>query len=123
MLAGLQSYASVKVTPSANTILTATNPLGVIPKYIHITCEHNSAPYSENGYLIEGWLTGEYGSFFGKNGSTGANSVTHSVLVNQTPAAVQTHYISADTISIYKGNGTVSGRWHTGTEYTVHCYA
>ena len=119
----LKKYAQVKVTPSDITILTVTNPLSVVPKYVHITCAHDSAPYASNGYLKELWATPKQGGSLGTNGSNGVNTYRLFTPVSQIPTSIEKFYLSSDTISFYKANGSISGRWHTDTEYTVHIYA
>ena len=119
----LKKYAQIKVTPSSTSILTVSNLLGVIPKYIHITCPHDSAPYSSYGYIKEVFASQLFGAYIGTNGSTGRNAYNAYYPKAQTPTSQQDYYLSDSEISFYKGSGSVSGRWHTDTEYTVHIYA
>lgn len=123
MIANFTEYAEVKVTPSTITMITVQNPLGIVPKYVHITCEHDSAPYTIDGYLREVWLSQKEGMMYGTNGSDGSYHGKFLRPVNQSPTSTETFYLSSTEISIYKGNGAVSGRWRTDTEYTVHIYA
>ena len=123
MIADFTKYAQIKATPSAEKMLSVQNPLGIIPKYVHIACDHDSVPYTTNGYLKELWLNDSFGMGVGTNGSTGVNSYGGYKTVSQTPTQNEAFYLSVSEISIYKGSGTVSNRWHTGTEYTVHIYA
>lgn len=123
MLGYFSKYASVKVTPSSTAKLSVENPLGVVPKYVHVTSEHDAAPYTAKGYARECWLADFRGSLYATNGSTGEDMTNIMSPVQQAPTAVQTYYFGADTVEIYKGTGSVSGRWHTSTEYTVHIYA
>lgn len=123
MIANFTKYAQVKVTPSVITMLSAQNPLGVAPKYVHVTCDHESAPYTVNGYVKEMWLNNDFGMSIGTNGSNGGNTYDQFNAVQQTPTQADTFYLSDTEISIYKSAGAVSGRWHTGTEYAVHIYA
>jgi hypothetical protein len=60
---------------------------------------------------------------YGTNGSDGSFYAKFLQPVNQTPTSIDKFYLSSTEISIYKGNGSASGRWHTRTEYTVHIYA
>lgn len=123
MIANFTKYAQVKVIPSDITMLSIQNPLGITPKYVHITCEHGSAPYTVNGYVEEVWLSQKAGAMLGTNGGDGSHYSKFFHSVNQTPTRADTFYFSDEAINIYKGNGSASGRWHTGTEYTVHIYA
>lgn len=123
MIANFTKYAQVKVTPSVITMLSAQNPLEVAPKYVHVTCDHESAPYTVNGYLKEMWLNNDLGMSIGTNGSTGGNTYGTFNAVQQTPTQINTFYLSDTEISIYKSYGSISSRWHTETEYTVHIYA
>lgn len=123
MIADFTKYAEVKVTPSTTQMLSVINPLGVVPKYVHITCGYNSAPYTNNGYSRELWATQIIGGVIGTSGSDGGVIYNVRKPVNQTPTAIEEYYLSDDALSFYKSKGTVSGRWHTETEYTVHIYA
>ena len=122
MIADFTKYVEVKVTPSTTQMLSVINPLGVVPKYVHITCGCNSAPYTNVGYLRELWATQIIGGAIGTNGKGNVICNNHKP-VNQTPTADEEYYLSDDALSFYKSNGSVSGRWHTETEYTVHIYA
>ena len=123
MISDLTKYAQVKITPSTINILSVQNPLGIVPKYIHITCDNDSAPYLSNGYIREFQSSQWLGHEIGTNGSNGTLLQHPFYPVSETPTAVNRFHLSESIIEIYKGNGSISGRWHTGTEYTVHIYA
>lgn len=123
MIGSLSQYASAKATPSATTILSVTNPLGVMPKYVHIECDTDSAPFTSNGYVREAALTDSFGYCYTTNGSSGGLTGYVYSPVSDTPTAVNTFRITADVIEVYKGTGSITSRWETNTEYTIHVYA
>lgn len=124
MLGNFSEYASVKITPDNVNLLSVTNPLEVVPKYVHIECDATSPIYDTAwGYLREVWLTTYHGVNQGSNGSTGGITSNFLTRVNTTPTAVATYYMDADRIDVYRGSGAVSGKWSTSTEYTIHFYA
>lgn len=122
MLAGLTSCTRVKQTPSAITILSITNPTGQIPKLVHVYCADDSQAVTADGYAYECWYTPTDGVLLTTNGSTGVNASYSETPVQQTPTSVDTYYLSASTIELYKGNGSISSRWNTNTEYTIEIY-
>lgn len=117
-------YATVDVTPSSTTILTCNNTLNEVPKYIHIKCDSESDVYTTlKGYNREMWLIPEYGFAYLTNGSTGALAFYAYTPDSTTPTATNKFYITSSTIEIYKGAGSITGLWHTGSTYKVHLYA
>lgn len=121
MIGGLSSCATVSATPSA-TMISVANPTGEIPKLIHIYCAHDAAPYSSIGYIREIWADTYHGLIYTTNGSSGVDQIDYLNHVEQTPTAVREYCLTANTIEVYKGAGSVTARWHTSTEYTVEIY-
>lgn len=122
MVTGLNNCASVKVTPSATSMLSVQNPTGVVPKIVHVYCSRSSDAYLQYGYAREMWIRPRYGVMLTTNGSTGANTSYIFMPVDQTPTEVQTFQFKTDELNISKGPGAITSRWNTNTEYTVEIY-
>lgn len=123
-IGNLTRYMKVKAIPSSEQILTVSNPLNIIPKYVHVDCPKTSAAYLNAGYIHEVFLAdGFYGVYCDTNGSDNSPRSTRANQVFTLPTAQQRFYLGDQEVSIYKSSGSVSGRWNTNTEYTVHIYA
>lgn len=122
MVNGLTKCVQVKATPNSTNILQVSNPTGMIPKLVHVKCDHNSSAYADDGSIKEGWFIQSFGFIYTRNGSTGDNVIYGSLPVQQTPTSNSTYFFSANNIELYKGAGTLTGLWSTSTEYTVEIY-
>lgn len=122
MLAGLERYAAVRFTPTDQRNVTVSNPLGVVPKYVHITAPHDSTAYNR-GFYREGWLITTIGGMYNTNGSTSGEILSSFLPVNETPTVIETYYATSQEIVIKAGNAAVSNKFDTNTEYTFHFYA
>jgi hypothetical protein len=115
MMGDFSIYARVTVTPDAATnLLTCENPLGVIPKMVHVYPSQ-----IDNGGIADCVLTADYGGGVYVDG-TGVNRYQ-----NWSPEDSinpRTYLLTANAISIQRG-GSATGKWLAGVTYTVHIYA
>lgn len=126
-LGSFTKYAKVKVTPTSNELFQVANPLGEVPKYVHIDCPVTSRPYEgQNGGVrfCSFWDEMTIGTMHSSNRATEAvyNVTMKKSDTIPSPGTMQKYYIGADYIAA-QAAATASGRWSTVTEYTVHIYA
>ena len=121
MVQGLTSCTVFKTTPTSDDQFSMENPTGVIPQFIHISCKHDAAPYTEYGYAREAWILPQYGIIITTNGSSGTDALYASYPTDTMSVTNQRHKITETTIDIRK-SATITGRWHTSTEYTIEIY-
>lgn len=119
MLGNLTSYSKVSVTPASNqTLLQCNNPLGVIPKLVHITTTDRSSSYD---CIFDYLLTPDCGAVLYEYNS--ANSYNPGVVSDtDSPTALRAYYLAADTIAVQRPT-TSTTRWRAGVTYDIHIYA
>ena len=119
MLGNFTSYSKVSVTPTSNqTLLQCNNPLGVIPKLVHITTTDRSSSYD---CIFDYLLTPECGAVLYEYQS--ANAYQYGVVSNtDSPTAVRAYYLAADTIVVQRPTSGTT-RWRAGITYDIHIYA
>ena len=116
MFGEFTQYIKISATPETVTAFTITNPLGVIPKYVHIECPNITSGTD----LREAHLTPSYGAgFYVSSGgvpSSGAYKPTETASVNSE------FYFTASELKI-RAQGSGTGRWRTTEPYDIHLYA
>lgn len=121
MVQGLTSCVTAKNYPSSTSFLSFQNPSGVIPKLIHVTSDRASHARTTLGWVLDAWFTPKVGIIVSTY--TGGGSITtYFYPVSQTPTEVNTYYITASSIELYKGDSATGNKWDTSTEYIVEIY-
>ena len=115
MIGDLSIHACVTVTPDADSsLLTCENPLGVIPKMVHVYPNQ-----IVNGGMADCVLTTDYGGGVYVDGS---GAKRYQQWTPEDSINPRTYLLTANAISIQRG-GSATGKWLSGTTYTVHIYA
>lgn len=117
----LSNCTTVKVTPSANNIISVSNPTGVIPKLVHITSGSTSHARTTLGYVLEGWFTPDFGTVISTY-TGGDDGIEHYTPVSETPTQARNYQISTSAISAYRSGAATGFMWDTSTEYTIEIY-
>ena len=110
----LSNYASVSFTPESDTnTLSCANPLGVVPKLVHITTSDRSQGAMFDFACVPAFggaayytTSEQYGYWTATNPST----------------SYRTFNLTSSTIEVQRA-ASATGRWLSGVTYTVHIYA
>lgn len=118
MVGELSKYQQVKVTPSANTDLTFSHNLGVIPKLIIVD---SNQTYVSTQYMKSGVFDQHQGAMSFLDVNPSATGYYYTVNLNSTGTTNANIYVSDSSVSIRRGAAT--RYFDTNTEYTVDIYA
>lgn len=116
MFGEFTQYIKISATPEAISAFTLTNPLGVIPKYVHIECPNITSSTD----LREVHLTPSYGAGFFV--SAGGDLSSSSYKPTEATSGISQYYFTANEIKV-RSTGAGSGRWRITEPYDVHFYA